>query len=231
MQGGLAPGFDFASDTLVSVVDTMNHRARVHAQRGDEAALRIKAFNDAKMARHALGNVEEVMRTVAHGSPVQMCVIYPAGFGAKKEHALLHSIHGGPHAAAGDTFHYRWNTPVFAAQGHAAACVSHHGSRGFGCAFLDSITPHWGELELQDVEAGSDWLLAPPRADKRRLHASGRQLRQLHGGLAERTRPDSIKAEQGEGSQGRSRASMSWPGPKIRPTHPAAEPTRARRPC
>ena len=171
--GGWAHGFDFASDTLVSVVDAMNHPARVHAQRGDEAALRIETFNDAKMARHALGKVEEVTLTGAQGDPVQMWVIYPPSFDPKKKYPLLHSIHGGPHAAAGDTFHYRWNTHVFAAQGYVVACVNYHGSSGFGYAFLDSITQRWGELELQDVDAGSDWLLAQPWADKKRLYASG----------------------------------------------------------
>ncbi len=171
--GGWAHGFDFASDTLVSVVDAMNHPARAHAQRGDEAALRIETFNDAKMARHALGKVEEVTLTGAQGDPIQMWVIYPPSFDPKKKYPLLHSIHGGPHAAAGDTFHYRWNTHVFAAQGYVVACVNYHGSSGFGYAFLDSITQRWGELELQDVEAGSDWLLAQAWADKKRLYASG----------------------------------------------------------
>jgi len=86
---------------------------------------------------------------------------------------VLHSIHGGPHAAAGDTFHYRWNTQTFAAQGYVVACVNYHGSSGFGQAFLDSITHRWGELELQDVEAGTDWLLARPWADRKRVYASG----------------------------------------------------------
>ena len=90
----------------------------------------------------------------ANGEPVQMWVDLPAGLRPEgKKYPVLHSIHGGPHAAAGDTFHYRWNNHVFAAQGYVVACVNYHGSSGFGHAFLDSITHRWGELELQDVEA------------------------------------------------------------------------------
>jgi len=53
------------------------------------------------------------------------------------------------------------------------ACVNYHGSSSFGHAFLDSITHRWGELELQDIEAGTDWLLAQPWADAKRVFATG----------------------------------------------------------
>jgi dipeptidyl aminopeptidase/acylaminoacyl peptidase len=53
------------------------------------------------------------------------------------------------------------------------AMVNYHGSSGFGHAFRHSIMGRMGELELQDIEAGSDWLLAQPWADRRRLYASG----------------------------------------------------------
>ena len=111
----------------------------------------------------------------ANGEPVQMWLVYPPGFDTKKakKYPVLHSIHGGPHAAAGDNFHYRWNNQVFAAQGYVVACVNYHGSSGFGYAFLDSITHRWGELELQDVEAATDWLLKQPWVDKSRVFATG----------------------------------------------------------
>jgi dipeptidyl aminopeptidase/acylaminoacyl peptidase len=114
-----------------------------------------------------------------------MWLSYPPGFDPKKKYPLLHLIHGGPHTAFGDAFHYRWNVQVMAAQGYVVACVNYHGSSGFGYAFLDSITHRWGELELQDIERATDWLLAQPWADPARL-LPWRQLWRLHGGLDER---------------------------------------------
>ena len=182
-QGGWVQTFDVASDVIASVADALMHPARVHAVRDGHAPLRIEAFNDALLASLRLGEVEEVMVEGALGEPVQMWLTYPPGFdrkksssktgGGKTNYPVLHSIHGGPHAAAGDTFHYRWNTHAFAAQGYVVACVNYHGSSGFGHAFLDSITHHWGELELQDVEAGTDWLLAQPWANAKRVFAAG----------------------------------------------------------
>jgi dipeptidyl aminopeptidase/acylaminoacyl peptidase len=172
-QGGWVHGFDLAAGMLVSAADSLMHPTRVHAMRDGQAPLRIEAFNDELLANLRLGHCEEVTLTGALNEPVQMWLTYPPRFDRKKKHPVLHSIHGGPHAAAGDTFHYRWNTHAFAAQGYVVACVNYHGSSGFGFEFLDSITHRWGELELQDVEAGTDWLRAQPWADKKRLFATG----------------------------------------------------------
>ena len=173
VHGGWVQGYDVAGDVLVSVADALLHPARVHATRAGAAPLRIERFNDALLAGLRLGECEEVMVKGALGEPVQMWLTYPPRFNPKRKYPLLHSIHGGPHAAAGDTFHYRWNTQVFAAQGYVVACVNYHGSSGFGHAFLDSITHRWGELELQDVEAGTDWLLKQAWADRGRVFAAG----------------------------------------------------------
>ncbi|MEO7335758.1 MAG: S9 family peptidase [Caldimonas sp.] len=172
-QGGWTQGFDVADDVIVTVADSMTHPARVHAQRGSEAPRRIEHFNDALLARHRFAAHEEVVLRGARGDPVQMWVTYPPGFDRKKKYPVLHSIHGGPHAAAGDTFHYRWNNQVFAAQGYVVASVNYHGSTGFGFAFLDSITHRWGELETIDIEAGTDWLLKQPWSDRKRVFAAG----------------------------------------------------------
>ncbi len=102
-----------------------------------------------------------------------MWLVFPPGFDAKKKHPVTHVIHGGPFAAAGDTFSYRWNPHVFAGAGHVIAQVNYHGSSGFGHAFCHSLIGRQGELELQDIEAASDWLLDQRWADPKRLFATG----------------------------------------------------------
>ena len=94
-------------------------------------------------------------------------------FNPRRKHPLLQVIHGGPFSAAGDSFSLRWNPHVLASRGHVVAQVNFHGSSGFGFAFRDSIVGRQGELELQDIEAASDWLLKQRWADPRRLYASG----------------------------------------------------------
>jgi dipeptidyl aminopeptidase/acylaminoacyl peptidase len=182
VAGGWVGGFDKAAGTLVTVADSALHPARLHAHLPGTEPQRIERFNDALMDTLPLGRVEEVWlkganpqtgQRGADGDPVQMWLVYPPDFDAKKAWPVMHNIHGGPHTGPGDNWHYRWNTQLFAAQGYVVASVNYHGSSGFGHAFLDSITHRWGQLELQDVEAGTDWLRKKPWVDKNRIFATG----------------------------------------------------------
>jgi dipeptidyl aminopeptidase/acylaminoacyl peptidase len=173
VQGGTVFAFDKCAGTLVTLANAIDHPARATACVPGSPPRRIEQFNDKLLAGIDLGKHEEVWITGALGDRVQMWLSYPPGFDPKKSHPLLHTIHGGPHTAFGDCWHYRWNNAVFAAQGYVVAAVNYHGSSSFGYAFADSITHRWGELELQDIEAATDWLLKKPWVDKRRVYAAG----------------------------------------------------------
>ncbi|MEF7613476.1 S9 family peptidase [Aquincola sp. MAHUQ-54] len=172
-EGGWVHGFDKAAGTTVTLADAATHPARVHACLPGQAPRRIERFNDSLLNAHAIGRSEETWCTGAQGDKVQVWLMYPPGFDPARKYPLLHVIHGGPHTAAGDVWHYRWSAAVFAAQGYVVASVNYHGSSGFGYAFLDSITHRWGALEMQDIEAATEQLLREPWADPRRVFAAG----------------------------------------------------------
>jgi dipeptidyl aminopeptidase/acylaminoacyl peptidase len=175
--GGTVHDFGVAADVLLVAADSARHPTRLLALRDGQPPARIENFNDAILGRVALGEVREVEVRGAGGEPVQMWLTFPPGLDPDARrparHAVTHLIHGGPYAAAGDTFGYRWNPHVFAAAGHVVAQVNFHGSSGFGWAFRHSLIGRQGELELQDIEAGTDWLLQQPWADNRRVFATG----------------------------------------------------------
>lgn len=175
VEGGCVDAFDQAAHTLVTLADSAQHPGRLHAHGSDGTApaRRLESFNDELLQRLHLGRTEEVWIKGAQGDPIQVWLTYPPGFNSKKTYPLMHNIHGGPHASAGDVWHYRWNTQAFAAQGYVVASVNYHGSSSFGHAFLDSITHRWGELELKDIEAATTWLLRKPWTDKTRVFATG----------------------------------------------------------
>jgi dipeptidyl aminopeptidase/acylaminoacyl peptidase len=176
-EGGWVQAWDRvdgpAGGTLAVLLDGARHPAQLWARVGTADAKRIEHFNDDTLADVRLGDVQEISVRGALGDEVQVWLTYPPGFDAKRKHAVTHVIHGGPFAAAGDTFGVRWNTHVFAAAGHVIAQVNFHGSSGFGHAFRHSLIGRQGELELQDIEATTDWLLAQPWADKSRVFATG----------------------------------------------------------
>jgi dipeptidyl aminopeptidase/acylaminoacyl peptidase len=171
-EGGHVGAFDSGAGSLLLLHDGLQFPPRLSTLTTD-APRRIETLNDALLARHAFGRHEEVWLKGGQGEDVQMWLVYPPDFDPKRRWPALQVIHGGPHTAFGDSWHWRWNHQVFAHSGRVVACVNYHGSSSFGHAFKDSISGRWGELELQDVEAGSDWLLKQRWCDKKRLSATG----------------------------------------------------------
>ena len=177
----LAPGGDISGfarsrngAVLVFARATASHPAALFASQADgSAACGIESMNRALLARHALGDVREFTVKGWHGEPVQIFVTYPPGFDPKKKWPLLHSIHGGPHAAHHDGWHFRWNTQAFAGRGYVVVCVNYHGSTGFGQKFLETITTRYGEKEFADTEAATDFMLKQGYIDRTRMVATG----------------------------------------------------------
>jgi dipeptidyl aminopeptidase/acylaminoacyl peptidase len=176
VPGGTISGYAMsaAGDVLAYTRSTASHPPAVFAARGDGTDERsVETLNRALLARHAVGATREFTIKGWHGEPVQMLVTYPPDFDPRRKWPLMHSIHGGPHAAHHDGWHFRWNTQAFAGQGYVVAAVNYHGSSGFGQRFIESITRRYGEKEFADVEAGTDFLLRQGYVDRTRLMATG----------------------------------------------------------
>ncbi len=63
-------------------------------------------------------------------------------------------VHGGPQGSFGNSWSFRWNPRVMAAQGYAVVSVDFHGSTGYGQKFTDSINKNWGGGPLEDLQKG-----------------------------------------------------------------------------
>ena len=144
---------------------------QVDAKRG--TARRLDTFNDAILENVSVGTYESVTYAGADGDPIQMWVHYPPGFDPGKKYPLFLLIHGGPHGAITDNFHFRWNAQTFASWGYVTAWPNFHGSTGFGQAFADSINPDWASKPYADVIAAAEWLMDKPWIDADRTVAGG----------------------------------------------------------
>ncbi len=172
--GGTVTDFDVKAESLAFVRNNMSAPPEVFAAAADGSqAAQIENFNGALMAKFKLGEVKEFTIQGWKNEAVQMWVVYPPNFDAKKKWPLVHNIHGGPHSNWGDNFHQRWNNHVFAAAGYVVVCVNYHGSLGWGNKFLESNTGTFGSKEHADVEAATDFMLAQGYIDPKRLAASG----------------------------------------------------------
>jgi len=81
-------------------------------------------------------------------------VVEPPGRDDGEKVPVAFLVHGGPQGSFSNHFHYRWNPQTYAGQGFAAVFIDFHGSTGYGQAFTDAITGHWGDRPLEDLQKG-----------------------------------------------------------------------------
>jgi dipeptidyl aminopeptidase/acylaminoacyl peptidase len=174
--GGTIGGFALSRDgrRVVFERSTLSYPPALFAIGGDGQGERaLDSPNRLLMSRVALGATRALNIKGWGAESVQVWVTYPPNFDSAKKWPLLSNIHGGPHSAHTDGWHFRWNMQTFAAQGYVVVGVNYHGSSGFGQRWLETITGNYGAKEYADIEAASDFMLRQGYIDRQRLVASG----------------------------------------------------------
>jgi dipeptidyl aminopeptidase/acylaminoacyl peptidase len=155
VEGGTIGGFDLVGDTLAYTRDSLTAPAQAFVARADGTQPRqITRNNEEKLAGIAMGAAEQFSFEGWNGETVHGWVVKPANYEEGKTYPVAFLIHGGPQGSFGDNFHYRWNPQTYAGQGFAAVMIDFHGSTGYGQAFTDSISQHWGDRPLEDLQKG-----------------------------------------------------------------------------
>jgi len=117
----------------------------------------ITRLNDAIFAQLDLPKMESFWFTAADKTKVQGFIIRPPGFDPAKKYPLKFLIHGGPQGAWGDSWSYRWNAELFAANGYVVVMINPRGSTGYGQAFVDGVNGDWGGKPFTDLMTGLDY--------------------------------------------------------------------------
>jgi dipeptidyl aminopeptidase/acylaminoacyl peptidase len=101
--------------------------------------------------------MESFWFTAADKTKLQGFIIRPPGFDAAKEYPVKFLIHGGPQGAWGDSWSYRWNAELFAANGYVVVMINPRGSTGYGQAIVDGVNGDWGGKPFTDLMQGLDY--------------------------------------------------------------------------
>ena len=132
---------------------------------------RLTSHNDDVVADLALLPAEAIDYPSADGTRIGALLTKPAHYRAGTRYPLLVRIHGGP--TAQDTHAFNFERQLFAAHGYTVVNINYRGSSGRGAAFSQAIFADWGNLEVADVLAGVDYLVAQGIADPARLGVGG----------------------------------------------------------
>jgi dipeptidyl aminopeptidase/acylaminoacyl peptidase len=174
---GHVGGFDLGGQSLVYAQDTLKGPAQLYTistARKAEPPIKLTSNNAEALAGVAMGEAEQFSFPGWNGETVHGYLVKPANFDPSKKYPVAFLIHGGPQGSFGNLFHYRWNAQTYAGAGYAVVMIDFHGSTGYGQAFTDAISQHWGDRPLEDLQKG--WAFATGKygfLDKDRACALG----------------------------------------------------------
>jgi dipeptidyl aminopeptidase/acylaminoacyl peptidase len=134
----------------------------------------VTRMNETLLAQIDMQPMESFTFQGANNEQVEGFLIRPPGLDPTKKYPLKFLVHGGPQGSWGNSWSYRWNGELFAANGYVVAMINFHGSTGYGQKFTDSISGDWGGKPYEDLMKGLDYVEKTyPFIDKSREAALG----------------------------------------------------------
>ncbi len=106
------------------------------------------------------------------GERIEGFLVKPAGFRAGARYPAIVRVHGGPVYQYSHEFLFEWQ--FYTANGYAVIAVNPRGSSGRGFEFSRAIYANWGDVDVKDVLAGVDYVVAQGWVDPQRLGVGGR---------------------------------------------------------
>lgn len=152
---GSVLGFDIVGDKVVAARQDFTHPTDLYTLNAQGKGLtQITHFNASRLANIEFSKATWFTFKGWNGDTVHGYVMPPVGAKPGRKYPVAFLIHGGPQGAWPDEFHYRWNPQTYAGAGFAVVAINFHGSVGYGQAFTDAISQHWGDRPLEDLQKG-----------------------------------------------------------------------------
>jgi dipeptidyl aminopeptidase/acylaminoacyl peptidase len=104
---------------------------------------------------------------------MQVWVVTPPNFDATKKYPSILMCQGGPQSMTSQSFSYRWNMQLMAANGYVVIIPCRRGMPGFGTAWNEQISGDWGGQAMNDLLSAVDDMKKEAYIDGNRIGATG----------------------------------------------------------
>ena len=164
---------------VVSAFEVGPNGAAVVASFGQRPAEIYRAHDGTALSDHnrelldttEFATVEGYDAVSKDGTRVGAMLLKPPGFRKGVRYPTIAYVHGGP--TSQDGFEFDATSQALAAQGYLVVNPNYRGSTGRGRDFSRIIYADWGNLEIQDIHALMDKLVADGLADPEKLGIGG----------------------------------------------------------
>jgi len=169
---GSVTSFDIVGDTLALTRNSMHTHDQLlilSLPSGESGGISASAPREITLSTHEqipdvrMGDFEQFHFSGWNNETVYGYVVKPWNYQPGQKYPVAFLIHGGPQGSFSNSWSYRWNPQTYAGQGYAVVMIDFHGSTGYGQAFTDAISEHWGDRPLEDLKKG--WSAALARYD------------------------------------------------------------------
>jgi dipeptidyl aminopeptidase/acylaminoacyl peptidase len=152
------------TEKILKIIDLVGRKTKpkagptpISASLGYVAAQQLTHLNDELLSQMDIQVMESFWFVGADKAQVQGFLIKPPAFDPNKKYPVKLLIHGGPQGAWGDSWSYRWNAELLAANGYVVIMINPRGSTGYGQAFVDAVNGNWGGKPYIDLMRGLDY--------------------------------------------------------------------------
>jgi len=153
-EHGHAGDYTTTPSGIVVAMDSLTHPADLVLVDGHGPVKPLTHFNATLLADIEFSTPTVFTFKGFNNDTVQGTVFKPVGYQPNHKYPVAFLIHGGPQGSWTDSFSYRWNPQTYTGLGYAVVTIDFHGSTGYGQAFTDAISEHWGDRPLIDLQKG-----------------------------------------------------------------------------
>jgi acylaminoacyl-peptidase len=164
---------DFPGKRMAVVMNDTTHCPDLYLIDGTGKPRRLTNLNP-QVDTWKLPRISTVSWKGVHGDTVEGILELPPDYKEGQKLPLVVELHGGPTTAT--RFHLRfwiYGRTLLPARGYALLSPNYRGSTGYGDKFLTDLVGHENDIEVADILAGVDALVARGIADPERLGVMG----------------------------------------------------------
>ncbi len=160
-------------DRIVVGMTKLTHATELFTVAADGALAQITNVNGEIYDNINLGEVQKRWVTTTDGKQMLTWVILPPNFDENSKYPTLLFCEGGPQSVVSQSWSYRWNFQLMAAQGYIVVAPNRRGVPSFGTEWVDQISGDYSGQNIRDYLSAIDDVAAEPWSDEERLGAVG----------------------------------------------------------
>ncbi|MFE3867581.1 alpha/beta fold hydrolase [Flavobacterium sp. LS2P90] len=164
----------FSGENIIVTRTDMNHAAEIFSYNLKKNSWKqLSNVNTTTYKSLALSKTERRYVTTTDGKKMLVWVILPPNFDASKKYPTLLYCQGGPQSPLTQSYSFRWNFQLMAANGYVVVAPNRRGMQGHGVAWNEQISKDWGGQVINDYLSAIDDVAKDNYVDKTRLGCVG----------------------------------------------------------